>query len=78
MPYPWFLAAAYLAGVAWCLIVSDARPGERIVLAILWPLGPIAFVVTVAILLVAAAIAFPVVGVPVLVAVVLAVWWAFF
>ena len=52
----------------WGLLVIDARPVERAVLALLWPVGPGAFVVTLAILLVAAAIAFPLVGVPLLAA----------
>jgi hypothetical protein len=55
----------------------DARPLERVMLALLWPLGPIAFVVTITILLAAALIAYPMVGVPLLVAVGV-LWWVFF
>jgi hypothetical protein len=55
----------------------DARPAARVGLALLWPLGPLAFVVTVTILLAASLIAYPAFGVGVLIAVVVAVaWWA--
>ena len=67
------LAAAYVAGT-WCILVSDARPAERVTLALLWPLGPLALVVTVSILLVASAIAHPLVVVPVLTAVAVLCW----
>jgi hypothetical protein len=57
-----YVALVYVAGVAWGLLVIDARFGVRIGLAVLWPLGPAAFVVTVTILLGAALIAFPLFG----------------
>jgi len=61
----WDLGVAiYIAGVLWGLLASDAGPFERLVLALLWPLGPLAFVVTVTILLMALPIAFPKVGIP--------------
>jgi hypothetical protein len=70
----WALALlVYVAGVASGLIRIDARPGVRIGLAVLWPIGPLAFLVTLAVLLVAAAIAFPVFGLLLVAAVVLAV-----
>jgi hypothetical protein len=72
--YAWLLAAVYIAGILWCVLVSDARPAERVTLALLWPLGPLAFVVTVIILLVASAIAYPLVAVPVLAAVAVLCW----
>jgi hypothetical protein len=72
--YAWLLAAVYLAGILWCVLVSDARPAERVTLALLWPLGPLAFVVTVIILLVASAIAYPLVAVPVLAAMAVLCW----
>jgi len=50
--------AIYLAGVAIGLWRSDAPLGTRLVLALLWPIGPVAFVVVVAILLAAAPVAF--------------------
>lgn len=65
----------YVAGVMWSLLKSDARPAERVVLSLLWPLGPLAFVVTVAILLAASVIAYPLVMVPAVV-VVAVMWWA--
>ena len=52
----------YIGGVVVGLLLTDGRPIERLALALLWPIGPLAFVVTVAILVVAAAIAFPVFG----------------
>jgi len=56
------LAVVYLAGVAVALFATDAPPAARIGLALAWPIGPIAFVVTVAGLIVVAAIAFPTFG----------------
>jgi hypothetical protein len=44
---------------------------------LLWPLGPLAFALTIAILLVASLIAFPAVGAVVLLAAA-AAWWALF
>lgn len=73
--YPSLVVLLYVFGVVWCLLMSDARPAERIALALCWPLGPIAFVVTVAILLGAAAIAYPVVMATIAIAAT-AIWWA--
>jgi hypothetical protein len=72
--YAWLLAAVYVAGIVWCVLVSDARPAERLTLALFWPLGPLALVVTVMILLVASGIAYPLVVVPVLTAVAVLCW----
>lgn len=71
------LAVVYVAGVMWALVRTDARPAERVLLSLLWPLGPLAFVVTVALLLGASVIAFPLVMVPAVV-VVAVLWWALF
>ena len=65
--------AIYVAGVAWGLLMIDARPMTKIVLAILWPLGPLAFAVTITILLAASLVAFPAFGAAVLIAAA-AVW----
>ena len=67
--------AAYLAGVAWGLLTIDARPAARAGLALLWPVGPLAFVLTIGILFVASLIAFPVLGAVGLLATA-AAWWA--
>jgi hypothetical protein len=48
----------YLAGVVVGLWRTDARWPMRLLLSLLWPIGPAAFVVTVAILLAATPIAF--------------------
>jgi hypothetical protein len=48
----------------------------RLVMALLWPLGPLAFVITASGLLVVAAIAFPMFGV-ILAAALAAAWYAF-
>jgi hypothetical protein len=48
----------YLAGVAVGLWRTDAPLPTRLPLALLWPIGPLAFVLVVAILLAAAPIAF--------------------
>ena len=53
----------YVAGVAWGLLVIDGGAGVRIGLALVWPLGPAAFVLTVGMLLAASVIAFPAFGV---------------
>ena len=55
--------AVYLAGVAIALWRTDASWPIRMALALLWPLGPAAFVVTVLLLLAASTIAFPLIGV---------------
>jgi hypothetical protein len=55
----------------------DARPAARLGLALLWPLGPLAFVLTITILLAASLIAYPAIGVGVLLAAGV-VWWALF
>ncbi len=76
MSEPWtYIALVYVAGVAWGLFVIDAQPGVRMGLAVLWPLGPIAFVVTLTILLAASLIAFPLFGATVLVVAAIAWWW---
>lgn len=73
----WALSAAlYVAGVAWGLIMIDARPTARVGLALLWPLGPLAFALTITILLAASLIAYPAVGIGLLIVVGM-VWWAF-
>jgi len=52
----------YLAGVLIGLSASDAPLISRVTLAVLWPAGVAAFVVTVAILLAASLVAFPAFG----------------
>ena len=67
------LWAIYAAGALIALWRTDANWPTRMAVALLWPLGPLAFVVTVAILVAASLIAFPLVaGV---IAVGVAVWW---
>jgi hypothetical protein len=68
------LLIVYLAGAVAGLIWTDAPFPGRLVLAILWPAGAVAFVVTVAILLAASLIAFPIVAGGVAVAGV-GLWW---
>ncbi len=69
------LLIVYLAGVAAALIFTDGHPVMRVVLAVLWPLGPAAFVVTVAVLLAASLVAFPFVGLLAAGAGASALWW---
>lgn len=52
-------AIVYLVGVVLGVACGDAQPAVRIALAVLWPLGILAFAVTVGVLLVASLIAFP-------------------
>ena len=59
----------------WSLLVIDARPAARVGLALLWPIGPLAFAFTIAILLVASPIASPAFG-AVMLLTVAAAWWA--
>ncbi len=61
----------YAVGVVIGLITTDARPLARICLALLWPVGVLAFLVTVGGLLAASTVLFPAFGVGVLVAVLL-------
>ena len=63
----------YVIGVVVGLVRIDAAPAGRVGLALLWPIGPLAFLVTVAGLLVVAAIAFPAFGAIVVAAILLAV-----
>ena len=64
----------YVVGVAAGLILTDARPLARLVLALAWPIGPLTFVVVVGGLLVAALYLFPVFG-ALIAAGVVAAWW---
>ena len=73
MPEVWIVLFVYGAGVVIGLAATDARPAARLGLALLWPVGPAAFVVTVAVLAAAALIAFPIVGVAVVGGAL--VWW---
>jgi len=66
----------YLAGVAVALWRTDAAWPTRTAVALLWPLGPAAFVITVLVLLAASLIAFPVTGVLIAAAALLLAWWA--
>jgi len=56
------MAIIYVVGAVIGLIATDGNFSTRLALSLLWPIGPLAFVVTVGGLLVVAAIAFPVVG----------------
>jgi hypothetical protein len=69
-----WMAELYIVGVLIGLIATQGGVATRLGLALLWPLGPLAFIITVAGLLVVAAIAFPAVGV-VAAAAIGAAWW---
>jgi hypothetical protein len=68
------LAWIYLTGVVIGIVAGDGGLRARAGLALLWPLGPLAFAATVAGLLIVAGIAFPFFG-AMLAAVVAALWW---
>jgi hypothetical protein len=70
------MLAVYLAGVAIGLIATRGGVATRVVLALLWPLGPLAFVVVSAGLLLIAAVVFPLFGV-ILASVAAGSWWLF-
>ena len=70
-----FLWAIYGVGAVLALWRTDAGWPTRIALALLWPVGPVAFLITVAILIGASLIAFPVVAGLIAAAVAAAAWW---
>ncbi len=53
------VAIVYVVGVVVGLVCGDAHLAHRLPLAVLWPLGLVAFLLTLGVLLVAALIAFP-------------------
>ena len=67
----------YAAGALVAMWRTDADWPTRIALALLWPIGPLAFLVTVAILLGASLIAFPLVAGVMAAVGAAAVWWLF-
>jgi hypothetical protein len=52
----------YAVGVVVGLVCTDARPLARVAIALAWPLGPLAFVVVISGLLLAAMYIFPLFG----------------
>ena len=52
------LLTAYVIGVLVGLWRTDGPPATKLTLALLWPLGPLVFLVTISGLVIAAAIAF--------------------
>ena len=70
-----FVWAIYGVGAVLALWRTDAGWPTRIALALLWPVGPVAFLITVAILLGASLIAFPVVAGLIAAVVAAAAWW---
>lgn len=68
------LLAIYVAGALVALWRTDAAPLTRLAIALFWPIGPLAFVITVSILLAASVIAFPAIGAALAVAGL--AWWA--
>jgi hypothetical protein len=72
VPETWIVALIYTIGVLIGLGATDAKAAARLGLALLWPIGPAAFIVTLATLAAASLIAFPIIGV---VAGGALVWW---
>jgi hypothetical protein len=70
-----WLLGGYLAGALVALVATDDRWPVRLVLAALWPVGPLAFVVVVAVLLAAAAVLWPWLGAVALLVGGAAWWW---
>jgi len=56
------VVVVYGLGVAIGLARTDASWPTRVAMALLWPLGPAAFIIVVALLFLALPIAFPIVG----------------
>ena len=69
------LWAIYVLGAVLALWRTDAGWPTRIALALLWPIGPVAFLITVAILLGASLIAFPVVAGLIAAVAAAGLWW---
>ena len=69
------LWALYAAGVIVAIWRTDAAWPTRLALAALWPVGPLAFLVTVIILIAASLIAFPLVAGLLAAGVATAAWW---
>ena len=69
-----WMTTVYLVGAAIGVLAVDGGPATRVGLALLWPLGPLAFIVTVAGLIAVAGIAFPAFGV-LLAGVLTLAWW---
>ena len=67
------LWAIYLIGVIVGLVFVDGSPFTRVWLAVAWPLGLLAFVLTITVLVIVAAMAFPWFGLTI--AAVAAMWW---
>ncbi len=69
-----WLLGAYLAGAVVALAATDDRWPVRVALALCWPVGPLAFVAVVTVLLAVAAVLWPWLGAA---AVLLggAAWW---
>jgi hypothetical protein len=65
----------YGLGVAVGIARTDAPPAARLGLALLWPVGPAAFIATLGLLAVASLIAFPTIGALVVAAGL--IWFAF-
>ena len=64
----------YVVGVLLGLAFTDGRPLVRLILALAWPIAPLAFVTVVSGLLLAALYIFPVFG-AMTAAGVIAAWW---
>jgi hypothetical protein len=69
-----WMAEVYMVGVLVGLTATQGGIGTRLGLALLWPLGPLAFLITITGLLIVAAIAFPIFGL-VLAAALAAAWF---
>ena len=67
--------AIYAAGALVAIWRTDAAWPTRLALAALWPVGPLALVVTVAILLAASLIGFPIVAGLLAAGAGAAIWW---
>ncbi|MCA1584654.1 MAG: hypothetical protein LC791_07755 [Acidobacteria bacterium] len=69
------LLVLYVAGVIVGLVAVDARGSMRIVLPLLWPLGPAAFVIVIAGLTLVAIVLWPLRLLPILAAIGALAYW---
>ena len=70
-----YVLAVYAIGVLIGLVMTDARPLARVALAVLWPVGPMAFVAVICNVIVTAAFVFPLVGVAIVAAAIIGWLW---
>ena len=73
----WIALGCYVVGVLLALWRTEAAWPIRAAVALLWPVGPAAFILTVLLLVAASTIAFPLVGALVAAGALAMAWWVY-